>query len=154
MPKNSTENKPQHKDEDLIPLSEAELLFGWSRDWWAKKIKAGTINSVLDETKGKPRHMLKYIDAKNLSETYSFEAREDGRGRPRKFLRTNLRKRDAREASREKAIEEGGMLVQVMLSPSAGKRFEEIRAQLSSSSRKVSKKYAMEQLILNYPLSK
>lgn len=136
----------------LIPLSEAERLFGWSRDWWQKRISSGKLLSTKDESSGSVRHLIRYEDAESLSREFPFEERKEGVGRPRQHLDTQLRKRDSREDSREKAIADGNVLIQVKLSKEVNDRFEAIRTKLGSIRKKARKKDTVEHLIKNYSL--
>lgn len=136
----------------LIPLSEAERLFGWSRDWWLKCIASRKLVSTKDESSGSVRHLIRYEDAESLAREFPFEKRQDGVGRPRQHLDTQLRKIDAREDGRKRAIENGDVLIQVKLSKEVNDRFEAIREKLGSIRTKARKKDTVEHLIKNYPL--
>lgn len=150
MPDSSTKRSNRKR---LIPLSEAELLFGWSRDWWQKRITTGKLLSTKDESSGTTRHLIRFEDAESLSREFPFAERKEGVGRPRQHLDTQLRKRDSREDSRAKALDRGDVLIQVKLSKEANERFEAIRTQLGSSRTKARKKDTIEYLIKNFQLS-
>lgn len=143
----------KHKKGSLIPLSEAESLFGWSRDWWQKHITSGKLLSTPDESSGRKRHLIRFEDAESLARDFPFDQRKEGVGRPRQNLRSNLRKRDTRASARSKKIEEEGyMLIQVLLSPAAFTRFEQIRIKLGSATKKAGKGETVEHLIMNFPV--
>ncbi len=139
-------NPIPNPEEGWITLAEAERLHGWSRSWWAQRIKGKSLTGRLDDSGSVPVWFVRKADAEKLAKEKPFA--EKGSGKARKFPLSSERLKAGVKSWRQSVESEGGERMEVVLGKEASDQLTVLRKEYGDASRKASKRQVIEALIL------